>query len=93
MVNEKRKVAPADESPAIDYGYIGRSYLILPGEGNEKIKNDSLGIVNIEKAIQLGDTTFNYYQDLSSNFIKNKNWQYVFVIPQGMVQGCIVFES
>jgi tetratricopeptide (TPR) repeat protein len=33
-----------------------------------------LGIVNIEKAIQLGDTTFNYYQDLSSNFIKNKNW-------------------
>lgn len=68
------KVAPADESPAIDYGYIGRSYLILPGEGDEKIKNDSLGILNIEKAIQLGDTTFNYYQDLSSNFIKNKNW-------------------
>lgn len=68
------KVAPADESPAIDYGYIGRSYLIMPGEGDEKIKNDSLGILNIEKAIQLGDTTFNYYQDLSSNFIKNKNW-------------------
>lgn len=73
-LNKFIKVAPADESPAIDYGYIGRSYLILPGEGNEKIKNDSLGILNIEKAIQLGDTTFNYYQDLSSNFIKNKNW-------------------
>ena len=68
------KAAPADESPAIDYGYIGRSYLILPGEGDERIKNDSLGIWNIEKAIQLGDTTFNYYQDLATNFTKNKNW-------------------
>jgi tetratricopeptide (TPR) repeat protein len=68
------KAAPADESPAIDYGYIGRSYMILPGEGDEKIKNDSLGVWNIEKAIQLGDTTFNYYQDLATTFTKNKNW-------------------
>lgn len=68
------KIAPADESPAIDYGYIGRSYMIMPGEGDEKSKNDSLGIINIEKAIQLGDTTFNYYQDLSTAFIKSKNW-------------------
>lgn len=68
------KLAPADESPAIDYGYIGRSYMILPGEGDVRILNDSLGIINIEKAIQLGDTTFNYYQDFAATFIKNKNY-------------------
>jgi tetratricopeptide (TPR) repeat protein len=73
-LNKFIKAAPADENPAIDYGYIGRSYMKLPGEGNVKIMNDSLGIINIEKAIQLGDTTFNYYQDLSTNFIKNREY-------------------
>lgn len=65
---------PSDESPAIDYGYIGRSYMIIPAEGNEKIMNDSLGIVNIEKAISLGDTSFNYFNDLANTFLKNKNY-------------------
>lgn len=73
-LNKFIKAAPADENPAMDYGYIGRSYMKLPGEGDVRILNDSLGIINIEKAIQLGDTTFNYYQDLATTFIKNKNW-------------------
>ena len=65
---------PSDESPAMDYGYIGRSYMIIPAEGDAKILNDSLGIINIEKAISLGDTSFNYYNDLASTFLKNKNY-------------------
>jgi tetratricopeptide (TPR) repeat protein len=73
-LNKFIKSAPADENPAMDYGYIGRSYMKLPGEGETRILNDSLGIINIEKAIQLGDTTFNYYQDLATTFVKNKNW-------------------
>jgi predicted Zn-dependent protease len=68
------QIAPADESPAMDYGYIGRSYISMPGEDNVKILNDSLGILNIEKAIQLGDTTFNYYQDMVTTFAKNRNY-------------------
>ena len=66
--------APKDENPALDYGYIGRSYMSMPGTPEEKLITDSLGILNVEKAVQLGDTTFNYYQDLSTTFIKNKNW-------------------
>ncbi len=65
---------PADESPAMDYGYIGRSYMIIPGEGETKSLNDSLGILNIEKAISLGDTSFNFYDDLAATFMKNKNY-------------------
>lgn len=65
---------PSDESPALDYGYIGRSYMIKPGEGDDRKMYDSLGILNIEKAIILGDTSFNYYQDLTSTFLKNRNY-------------------
>ncbi len=65
---------PSDESPAMDYGYIGRSYMSKPGEGAERTMFDSLGIMNIEKAIKLGDTTFNYYSDLAANFIKTRNY-------------------
>lgn len=65
---------PADENPGMDYGYIGRSYMIIPAEGEAKKLNDSLGILNIEKAISLGDTSFNYYDDLVATFMKNKNY-------------------
>ncbi|WP_255066972.1 hypothetical protein [Lacihabitans sp. LS3-19] len=68
------EIAPADESPAMDYGFIGRSYISMPGEDDVRNLNDSLGILNIEKAIQLGDTTFNYYQDLTATFAKNKDY-------------------
>jgi hypothetical protein len=66
--------APKDENPGLDYGYIGRSYMIMAGEGDAKKMNDSLGVINIEKAIAMGDTSFNYYQDLATTFVKNKNY-------------------
>jgi tetratricopeptide (TPR) repeat protein len=76
-ITELRKFiekVPADENPALDYGYIGRSYMIMPGEGDAKKMTDSLGILNIEKAVQLGDTTFNYYQDLFSTFVARRDY-------------------
>jgi tetratricopeptide (TPR) repeat protein len=66
--------APKDDNPGLDYGYIGRSYLIMPAEGEAKKANDSLGIWNIEKAIAMGDTSFNYYQDMAGSLYKNKNY-------------------
>jgi hypothetical protein len=70
------KIAPAEESKAMDYGFIGRSYLIMPGaDAAAKKISDSLGIMNIEKAIQMGDTTFNYYNEMAGNFFKSKDYK------------------
>lgn len=68
------KNLPEDENPAMDYGFTGRSYFNLPGEGEVRNLNDSLGIINIEKAISLGDTTFNYWGDLTSKYVKAKDY-------------------
>ncbi len=68
------KNLPEDENAAIDYGFTGRSYFNLPGEGATRILNDSLGVINIEKAISLGDTTFNYWGDLTGKYAKAKDY-------------------
>ncbi len=69
------QIAPAEDNKASDYGYIGRSYLSMPGDVAAKKISDSLGILNVEKAIQMGDTTFNYYGDMAANFIKAKDYK------------------
>jgi hypothetical protein len=69
------KNAPAEENKAMDYGYIGRSYLSMPGDAAAKKISDSLGIMNVEKAIQMGDTTFNYYNDMATIFFKAKDYK------------------
>lgn len=66
--------APKEEVYGLDYGFIGRSYLDLPGEGEVKEKNDSLAITYIEKAVQMNDTTFSYYKDLGTRFKTAKNY-------------------
>jgi hypothetical protein len=69
------KNAPSEENKAMDYGYIGRSYLSMPGDVPAKKISDSLGIINVEKAIQMGDTTFNYYNDMATIFFKSKDYK------------------
>jgi tetratricopeptide (TPR) repeat protein len=66
---------PSDESPAIDYGYKGRSYFKMQGEGTDRLMYDSLAVINIEKAISLGDTTFDYYDNFAGEFMKRKNYE------------------
>lgn len=68
------KAAPADENTGLDYGYIGRSYINMTGTPEEKKLSDSLGIMNVEKAVQLGDSSINYYQELSTKFFTTKNY-------------------
>jgi predicted Zn-dependent protease len=69
------KTAPAEENKAMDYGFIGRSYLSMSGDAAAKKISDSLGIMNVEKAIQMGDTTFNYYNDMAGTFFKAKDYK------------------
>ncbi len=69
------ETAPKEEVYGLDYGFIGRSYLDIPAEGAEKANNDSLGIVYIEKAVSMNDTTRNYYKDLVTKFKADKNYE------------------
>jgi tetratricopeptide (TPR) repeat protein len=69
-----KRIPKDEENPGLDYGYIGRSYFIKPGEGEERDLNDSLAVINIEKAVELGDTTYNYYQEVGSTFVKRRKY-------------------
>jgi hypothetical protein len=73
-INKFIDAKPEGENFAMDYGYIGRSYLAMSGDVAAKKNTDSLGLIFIEKAIQLGDTSFNYLQDAANIFYKNKNY-------------------
>ena len=51
------KANPKDENFGLDYGYIGRSYLKMTGDSATTALNDSLGVMNIDKAVAINDTT------------------------------------
>lgn len=59
---------PKDENFGLDYGYIGRAYLMMDGEANE-----NKGIENIEKAVALKDSSMNYYEVASEILTKKGN--------------------
>jgi tetratricopeptide (TPR) repeat protein len=50
---------PKDENFALDYGYIGKSYLKMTGDSAQTALNDSLGLMNIDKAVSINDTIMN----------------------------------
>ncbi|MFN3848983.1 MAG: tetratricopeptide repeat protein [Spirosomataceae bacterium] len=64
---EKERILP------LDYGYLGRAYSCVKDDANKKA-NDSLGIVYMEKAIELGDTTYNYADAIAVNYKNSKQW-------------------
>lgn len=66
-------VAPKEEVLGLDYGFIGRSYFAISNP-DERALNDSLAIHNIEKAIAMGDTTFDYYGNAADLFKERKNY-------------------
>lgn len=48
---------PKDETFALDYGYIGRSYLKMTGDSATTAQNEKKGIENIDKAVSIKDST------------------------------------
>ena len=56
-----------------DYGMMGRGYACIKDDAAKK-NNDSLGVVYMEKAIELGDTTTISINDIANIYKGNKNW-------------------
>lgn len=65
--------APKDRHLASDYGTIGRGYIGIKDETN-KAANDSIGITYMEKAVEMGDTTTNYTNDIINVYKTAKRW-------------------
>ncbi|RFS14461.1 lipopolysaccharide assembly protein LapB [Emticicia sp. C21] len=72
-VQEFLKQAPQDRHLASDYGTIGRGYICIKDDAN-KAANDSIGITYMEKAMELGDTTTNYTNDIVAVYKAAKRW-------------------
>jgi len=72
-IQEFLKQAPQDRHLPLDYGQIGRGYICIKDDAN-KAANDSIGITYMEKAIELGDTTSNYMNDIVGVYKAAKRW-------------------
>ncbi|MFT6880537.1 MAG: tetratricopeptide (TPR) repeat protein [Arcticibacterium sp.] len=66
-------MAEEEEIFGLDYGFQGRAYLAMDDEINMEL-NDSMAIMNIEKAISMKDTTFDYYSELARYFQEKKKY-------------------
>ena len=66
-------MADKKEIFGLDYGFQGRAYLAMENEENMEL-NDSMAVMNIEKAISMEDTTYDYYAELARYFQAKKNY-------------------
>lgn len=67
------EIAPKEDVMGLDYGFIGRSYFAIP-DADMRAINDSLGLIYIEKAVAMGDTTFDYYGNAADLFKERKQY-------------------
>ncbi len=72
-IQEFLNQAAKDRHLPSDYGMIGRAYTCIKDDAGKK-NNDSLAILNIEKAIELGDTVTVALIDIANINKGNKNW-------------------
>ena len=72
-IQEFLNKAPKDRHLPLDYGTIGRAFACIKDSANQ-VMNDSLGVVNMQKAIELGDTTNNYINDIAGIYKRGKRW-------------------
>lgn len=72
-IQEFLKLASPDRHFPLDYGQIGRGYICIKDDAN-KAANDSIGITYMEKAMQMGDTTINYTNDIIAVYKAAKRW-------------------
>jgi tetratricopeptide (TPR) repeat protein len=89
LINEWLEKAGKDKDGkdrifGMDYGYRGRSFAALKDVDKKKI-NDSLAILDMQKAIDMGDTTYNYYPDIAKIQNANKNFKGAIVTYRKMI--------
>lgn len=68
--------AEKDRHLASDWGMLGRAYACIKDDANKKL-NDSLAIINMETAIEKGDSTFDYNTAIVNIHKGNKSWKKV----------------
>jgi tetratricopeptide (TPR) repeat protein len=74
LLTKYTQIAPKEEVYGLDYGYIGRSYLAIKDPA-KRTENDSLGIIFVEKAIAMNDTTYDYYGKIAELFKERKDYK------------------
>jgi tetratricopeptide (TPR) repeat protein len=72
-IQEFLNQAAKERHLASDYGMLGRGYSCIKDDAGKKM-NDSLGVLNIEKAIELGDTVTVTLNDIANIYKPAKNW-------------------
>ena len=58
---------------ASDWGMLGRAYANIKDDANKKL-NDSLAIINMDIAVEKGDSTFDYKGAIVNIYKANKSW-------------------
>lgn len=72
-ITEFLNKAEKDRHLASDWGMLGRAYGCIKDDANKKL-NDSLSIINMDIAIEKGDSTFDYNTAIINNYKLAKNW-------------------
>lgn len=66
---------------ASDWGMLGRAYACIKDDANKKL-NDSLAIMNMDMAIEKGDSTFDYNTAIVNIHKGNKAWDKVALVME-----------
>ncbi|GGD59899.1 hypothetical protein GCM10011514_24840 [Emticicia aquatilis] len=72
-ITEFLNKAEKERHLASDWGMLGRAYACIKDDANKKL-NDSLSIINMDIAIEKGDSTFDYNGAIINNYKAAKNW-------------------
>ena len=72
-ITEFLNKAEKERHLASDWGMLGRAYACIKDDANKKL-NDSLAIINMDIAIEKGDSTFDYNGAIINNYKVAKNW-------------------
>ena len=72
-ITEFLNKAEKERHLASDWGMLGRAYACIKDDANKKL-NDSLSIINMDIAIEKGDSTFDYNGAIINNYKLAKNW-------------------
>ncbi|SOE22664.1 hypothetical protein SAMN06298216_3077 [Spirosomataceae bacterium TFI 002] len=79
-------VAPKEEIYGLDYGFLGRSYFLLP-DTSKMAENRAKGIELMEKAISEKDTTYDYYNFIAEKYKEEKKYEKAVVYLQKAIDG------
>ncbi len=78
-ITEFLNVAAKDRLLASDWGMLGRAYACIKDDASKNL-NDSLAIMNMDIAIQKGDSTFDYNTAIVNIHKGNKSWDKVALV-------------